>query len=354
VLTGAVVAVSVGLQRRATGTLVVEEPEFTLFLAEGASDASRRVEGKGPLVLKAGEHRLGGWWARRRDRRGQTWEVRTVPGEPSRPFRVAPHGQSRLTLAAQIEPFLYVEQSGPDLVFRLRLRAPYGETLGEVLLDGRPAPPPSLRIEDARGRVVGQLRFADTCGAGCARVWRPPAGLAPPLTAIPQVDLGPFPLATTAFRFRWDRRPPASEVAVGQTAPDFALPTADGGASIRLSSRRGQPVVLGFFCGCGLCQAAARRLAPEVAALGGELIAVVESERQLRPEQVTRFREVSGFRGPVLADRGGSVTRQYRAVECPRVWAIDGAGVVRYANPEPRTSPEVMAKEMAAVLRRGR
>ena len=86
-----------------------------------------------------------------------------------------------------------------------------------------------------------------------------------------------------------------------------------------------------------------KRLAPEVAALGGVMLAIVENERQLQPEQVARFRTVTGFTGPILADHGGIVTRRYQSLECPRLWTIDRRGLVRYRNPDLRTPPAAMA-----------
>ena len=54
----------------------------------------------------------------------------------------------------------------------------------------------------ARGRMVGRLRFDNTCGAGCVQVWQPPPHLVQPLRAVPEVDLGPFRFEAAAFRFR--------------------------------------------------------------------------------------------------------------------------------------------------------
>jgi hypothetical protein len=140
-----------------------------------------------------------------RDARGRLWEIDRAEGEPSRRVEVFARRMTRLPLAVPVEPSLVVEQAGRDAVFRLRLRGAGGETCGAARLDGRRAPPPRLRLEDARGRVVGRLQFEDTCGAGCVRVWRPPPGLAQPLKAVPEVDLGPFVLNAPSFRFRLTR-----------------------------------------------------------------------------------------------------------------------------------------------------
>jgi peroxiredoxin len=342
------------LRSRSTGTLVAREPEFTLFLRDSRTAAVRPFASRGGrIALPVGQYWLEGWRARMRDARGRAWEIASAPGEPARIVEVR-HGRvTRLPLAAPVELALVIEQSGSEVSFRLRLKGAGGETCGVVRVDGRPAPPPSLRIEDAHGRVVSRLRFEDTCGAGCAQIWRAPAGLPQPLQATPEADLGPFPFPLSVFRFHLDEHPSAPEVPAGDPAPDFTLPPVAGGAPIRLSSLRGRPVVLGFFCGCGFCQAAARRLGPEAARRGATMLAIMENEQQLQPEHVARFRAVTGFRGPILADRGGAVTRRYRSLQCPRIWVVDARGRVRYTSPDPHTPSGVMARGIRAAMASG-
>ena len=189
-----------------------------------------------------------------RDARGRTWEIERAPGEPARLITLHPHRIIPLPLATPVEPELVVEQSGRDVSFRLRFKGAGGETCGEVRVDGRRALPPALRIEDARGRTVGRLRFEDTCGAGCAQVWRPPTGLPQPLQAIPEADLGPFRLARAAFRFRLDDHPPAPEVALGQLAR--TSPSPRPAAAIRSASPRSGAVQ---WCSASSAAAASAR-----------------------------------------------------------------------------------------------
>jgi peroxiredoxin len=181
-------------------------------------------------------------------------------------------------------------------------------------------------------------------------LWRPPAGLIQPLRAIPEADLGPFPVAPAAFRFRLANRSALPTPAVGQSAPGFALPAAGSDTPVRLTSLRGRSLVLCFFCGCGDCQAAARRLAPEARVLGARIVAVVENERQLLPERIARFRRVTGFDGLLLADRGGAVTRRYRSQACPQVWVLDHDGVIRYRTAGRKVSPVDMTRRVRETL----
>jgi hypothetical protein len=185
------------------GTLVAEEPEYTLRLRFGPTSARRRVaEGHGGRVtMLARSYLLEGWSARMRDSQGHTWEVERASGEPARVLEVPPHEETRLPLATPVEPALVIEQSGREVLFHLRLKGAGDETLGAVRVNGEPVPPPTLRLEDAHGHRVARLRFEDTCGGGCVQGWRPPLGLAQPLRAIPEADLGPFRVQPAAFQF---------------------------------------------------------------------------------------------------------------------------------------------------------
>jgi peroxiredoxin len=328
---------------------VSSEPDFVLRLR--SSRGQQLVAGhSGRVSFPPGDYRLDGWTAHRRDSRGRNWEIRRAEDEPARVFQVTAGHVTTLPLASPARTDLVVEQVGSEVSFRLRLVGAGQESLGEVRVDGRPLPPPSLRVEDARGRVVARLAGENRCGVGCAMVWRPPRGLVQPLRAIPEADLGPFPLEPAAFRFCFDDQEQPPEPLVGRTAPDFELPPAGGGAPIRLSSMRGQPVLLCFFCGCGDCEAAAKRLAPEASTMRARMVAVVENARQLQPDRIARFRQVTGFSGPVLADSGGVVTHRYRSMSCPRIWLLDRDGMIRYRNLDPHDSPVELAHGVQRAL----
>ncbi len=68
------------------------------------------------------------------------------------------------------------------------------------------------------------------------------------------------------------------EIVVGETAPDFDVPT-DGGGRVRLSDLKGQTVVLYFYpaddtAGCTIEATAFTALAPEFAALSARILGI--------------------------------------------------------------------------------
>jgi peroxiredoxin len=99
---------------------------------------------------------------------------------------------------------------------------------------------------------------------------------------------------------------------VGEPAPDFELPNAQGG-SLRLSKALKQgPVVLSFYRGgwcpfCNLELKALRDKLPEMRSLGATLIAVSPQD----PEHSRRTASDMGLDFPVLSDQGNRLTRDY-------------------------------------------
>ncbi len=99
---------------------------------------------------------------------------------------------------------------------------------------------------------------------------------------------------------------------VGETAPDFQLPNADGRlVSLDRALARG-PAVVAFYRGgwCSFCNLALRalqRALPEIEALGASLMAI---SPQLNPgPRATRDKLGLGF--PLLADSGNKVARLF-------------------------------------------
>jgi peroxiredoxin len=137
------------------------------------------------------------------------------------------------------------------------------------------------------------------------------------------------------------RRPPVG-VAVGLTAPEFALQKAGEPGEVELASLRGKPLVLNFFCGCGDCSEVAAVWAKHAKELGdAQLIAVNHDSTSYNPSALKNFRWASGFKWAVLADIGSTVSLKWRSLECPRVWVLDGDGVIRWEGPG-RTAPALV------------
>ena len=131
-------------------------------------------------------------------------------------------------------------------------------------------------------------------------------------------------------------------VAVGDVAPDFALP-GTGGRTYRLSELRGRTVVLVFYPG-DATPVCTRQLTSyttdwdRFAALGAQLLAI-------SPQSVESHESFSGAHGfpfPLLADEDRSVGRAY-GVLGPlgfyrrSVFVVDAGGIVRYRHRSPHS-----------------
>lgn len=119
--------------------------------------------------------------------------------------------------------------------------------------------------------------------------------------------------------------------AVGEMAPDFALPAASGGGNVRLSEHRGEVVLLTFWSSqCSVC-------IDQLAALG-ELQATYRSAGLVTLgvsvdddlKRARHFAAAHAGRFPLLIDRRKSVSRAYRIEELPTTVLIDRRGRVRY------------------------
>ena len=120
----------------------------------------------------------------------------------------------------------------------------------------------------------------------------------------------------------------AAYPAVGRMAPDFRLPTLDGG-SFQLSDQRGKPVVLNFWATwCGPCrnelpaiQKAAEHLSDQVvfaAVDQGEEAATVQS-----------YVDEMGLTFTIPMDDGGEVGYVYNVKGLPTTFFIDRNGVIQ-------------------------
>ena len=115
---------------------------------------------------------------------------------------------------------------------------------------------------------------------------------------------------------------------IGQMTPDFRLPDMEGNRH-SLSDFRGKAMVLGFFCGCDRCYAAARKIAAEQKA--GKLknfIAVVA----LDPQGTMDFRKSTGPKAVFLLDPSDQTAETYASDFCPRLWQIRAVGIVAYRS----------------------
>jgi len=128
----------------------------------------------------------------------------------------------------------------------------------------------------------------------------------------------------------------------GQPAPTFALSDAQG-KSFSLAAMRGHPAALFFFCGCPWCADVARawgqaqrkgtvRTLIVFAGTGADAKAFA-ARNGLNPKQTS-----------LLPDPDSKLTEGvYKLNSCPRAFALDPAGLIRYTNDhaddQPRRAP---------------
>ena len=146
-------------------------------------------------------------------------------------------------------------------------------------------------------------------------------------------------------------------------APAFTLKDVDG-ASHTLAEYRGRPVVLCFACGCRWCHefgtewAQMQRTGVLTDAAGQTDPTAVPTSKP--PVTLVVFmgdaaaaRAYAASAGldlkqtVLLPDADFKVTRLYHAMPCPRLYVMDGAGLLRYVNRHADDAPQ---KAAAALL----
>lgn len=145
----------------------------------------------------------------------------------------------------------------------------------------------------------------------------------------------------------------AAQPAVGRLAPDFTLPTLDGG-EFRLSDQRGTPVVLNFWATwCGPCQRelpAIQRAAEHYD--GVVLFAAVDQGEPI--DRVQRFVDDVGLLDPpqivVPLDGQQIVGERYQVRGLPTTYFIDESGVIRSIWMGEMNSV-ILAEQIATILR---
>jgi peroxiredoxin len=200
-------------------------------------------------------------------------------------------------------------------------------------------------------RMSDGLRQQQGSGAPArapASAWRDRRPSAPVLCLVAAIALGGGDAAVLRARAVSS---PAVAV-VGSRAPDFDLPVlGHPSRRVSLSGLRGHPVVVVFNCGCKACNDFDRGLAaaglPEA-----EVVAVTANPSAYEGRRLSRFRRQTGFRWPVLADGRMETTLRYGSGDCPRVWLIDGDGVIRYTGAGPGQPARAAVEGLVAALGR--
>jgi peroxiredoxin len=100
---------------------------------------------------------------------------------------------------------------------------------------------------------------------------------------------------------------------VGEVAPDFTLPDANGKPVHLAELLKNGPVVLTFYRGawcpyCSLQLAALKETMPRIESLGAQLVAVTPQKQEFSRQQVKK----SQFPFPILSDQESTVMKSYK------------------------------------------
>lgn len=146
-------------------------------------------------------------------------------------------------------------------------------------------------------------------------------------------------------------RAPSTDV--GRAAPDFLLPTPDGG-ELRFSDLRGTPVLVNFWASwCTPC----RQEMPEIVRAydkrrEGDL-AVVAVDLQENAGQVREFADEFGMEFSIVIDRTGQVAEAWRiggpVQGIPSSYFIDADGIVQSRIFGPMDA-ETIERELAKIM----
>jgi cytochrome c biogenesis protein CcmG, thiol:disulfide interchange protein DsbE len=116
---------------------------------------------------------------------------------------------------------------------------------------------------------------------------------------------------------------------VGQRAPDFTLPTLEGG-TVRLSDFRGKPVVLNFWASwCTPCRQEFPLLRDALAARDGEFALVGVNTQDLVESDGRGFARDQHADWPNGFDEHEGVRRGYGVTGLPETYFIDAKGIIR-------------------------
>ncbi len=138
---------------------------------------------------------------------------------------------------------------------------------------------------------------------------------------------------------------------VGQRAPDFDLLAVGEGKNVHLISLSGKPVIINFFCGCNFCTIVGKEWVKNKDKMGDvPMVAIGVNHWSYGPRAVRDYRARTGWTWPMLADLQSETSTAYHALTCPRVFVVDGHGIIRYASGEGASDEKrIIADALAAV-----
>lgn len=136
---------------------------------------------------------------------------------------------------------------------------------------------------------------------------------------------------------------------MGATAPDFTLPTLDGG-TVTLSQFRGKPVFINFWATwCPACQGEMPFIQKLLADQEAQGFVVLTVDLREASSTVKTFMDKNGYNFPVALDAGGSVGGAYSVEYLPTTYIVDSKGVVRQVRTGAYPNEEAMLAQIKAV-----
>jgi cytochrome c biogenesis protein CcmG/thiol:disulfide interchange protein DsbE len=130
-------------------------------------------------------------------------------------------------------------------------------------------------------------------------------------------------------------------VSVGSRAHDFSLESLDG-ETVSLSDLEGNVVLVNFWATwCPPCQAEIPDFEEAYRERGGDGLVVLGVNVEEPASQVLPFVTDMGMTYPVLLDRDGRISREYRALGLPTSLLVDRDGVIRFRQDGILTASEL-------------
>ena len=156
-----------------------------------------------------------------------------------------------------------------------------------------------------------------------------PSRLIVPLVAVATVVILVWALFTPAPAKTPGAAPGAAAPQVGHYAPDASLLDLSN-KSVRLSSLRGQVVVLNFwYVACEPCRYEMPALEKAYLANKSQGLVVVGVNTSDDAQTISDFTNQIGITYPILRDLGERATIQYKVIATPTTFVLDRHGVIR-------------------------